>query len=229
VRGPSQSPVQLARDFVVNYVANADPIAETFLGDRQERHHVLHAGGNILGATFLLAAAGAFVAARRRDPWDKFLLYGVVVSLVPVSLTYGSMHMLRIVPYTAFLFALSIEGMIAAQKPLLVVAFIAALAQAAWLFHGWATESWKRETVFDCCVPPVLDAALAAHQLPIYVHGINMDPDVLWFAMLRGAGRNAFVFEQTPPPGAVGITNVHPCTGCRILAHDHLFFAYVGR
>jgi len=140
------------------------------------------------------------------------------------------MHILRSMPYVAFLFALSIAGMTTARRPLLAIACVLAMVQAAWFFSVWSARSGKRGASFDCCVPPALNVALAQHRLPIYVTGINLYPDVVWFGMLRGVDRSAFVrSDNTPPPGAIVITNLHPCFGCRVLSHDQLVFAYVSR
>ena len=228
VRSPTDTPLQLVEKFAENLARNADPIGETLMGDFQERHHVPHSGGNVLGATFILAVAGAFVALRRRDPWDKFVIYALFASLIPVSLTFGSMHILRAMPYFAFLTVLSIEGMMAARRPLLAIAFVLAIVQAAWFFHVWTRDSGRRATVFDCCVPPVLDVALAQHRFPIYLHEMIV-PEALWFATLRGVDRSHFVIDREPPPGAIAITNKLPCAGCRVLAHDQLFYTYVAR
>ena len=231
VRVASESTTQLAGSFVANYFVNFDPIGETVFGDYNPRHHVQGSGGNILAATFVLAVAGAIAAIRRRRPWDRFLLYGLAVSLVPVSLTYGPMHILRAMPYVVFLFALSITGMTEARRPLLAMAFLLAAAQAGWFFFVWSANSGTRGAAFDCCVPPVLDVALAQHRLPIYVTGINLYPDVVWFGTLRGVDRSAFVDSEhkTPPAGAIAITRVNSCVGCRVLAHDQVVFAYVQR
>jgi hypothetical protein len=224
----SSSPLREAGEVLGNYVGNADPIGESLSGDLNERHHVAGSGGNVLAATFVLAAGGLVSALRRRSPWDRFLVYGLGAGLVPASLTHGTMHMLRVMPYTMLLFPLAIEGMMMLKRPVIAAAFVLAAVQAAWFFYAWSTRSAERFTVYDCCVPRVLDVALAQHRFPIYVTRTRSDPDVLWFAMLRGVGREAFVFGPPPPPGAVAITTFAPCPGCRVLVHDQLFRAYVG-
>ena len=58
------------------------------LGDPNIRHHV-PVMGSILVATLILAIVGLDRVAhgRWRDPWTRFVVYGLLVSLVPASLT----------------------------------------------------------------------------------------------------------------------------------------------
>ena len=56
-------------------------------------------GGAILFATFILAMIGLLlIIARRRwrDPWWRFVLYGLAVSIVPGAITNEPFHELRL-------------------------------------------------------------------------------------------------------------------------------------
>jgi len=218
-----------AERFAVNYFRSVDPVGQSLLGDWNERHHVPGSGGNVLVMTFVLGAAGVIAALRRRTPWDKFMLFALVVAPIPVALTFDPLHSLRTVSYPLLLMVFSIDSLRSARKPLLLAAFILGIAQAGWFFTRFIEDSGKRGAVFDCCVPAVLDAALAQNQRPIYLRDQNAYVNVLWFAALRGVDRKTFIIDETPPPGAIVVTNGMACPGCRLLARDQLFSAYVKR
>ena len=73
------------------------------------RHHVEGSGGAILFATFILAMAGLLlvIARRWREPWWRFVLYGLAASIVPGAITDWPFHQLRLMGYAVFLLVLT--------------------------------------------------------------------------------------------------------------------------
>ena len=91
-------------------------------GDSHWPHHVEGSGGAILLATFILAMAGLLlvIARRWRDPWWRFVLYGLAVSIVPGAITDWPFHQARLMGYAVFLLVLTVpalEWMLAPADP----------------------------------------------------------------------------------------------------------------
>jgi hypothetical protein len=91
-------------------------------GDGHWPHHVEGSGGALLFATFILAMAGLLlvIARRLRDPWWRFVLYGLAVSIVPGAITDWPFHQPRLMAYAVFLLVLTIpalEWLLAPAEP----------------------------------------------------------------------------------------------------------------
>src|SRR5262245_12078225 len=82
-------------------------------GDPHWHHHVEGSGGAMLFATFVLAMAGLLlvIARRWRDPWWRFVLYGLAVSIVPGAITDWPFHELRLMGYAVFLLVLTVPAL----------------------------------------------------------------------------------------------------------------------
>lgn len=95
-------------------------------GDANPRHHVPGATGSMLAAPFILALIGLLivVAHRWRDPWWRFIIFGVMASVIPGALTADPFHTGRLIAYPIFLLVLTIPALqwllgkdIAGEKP----------------------------------------------------------------------------------------------------------------
>jgi hypothetical protein len=82
-------------------------------GDGHWQHHVEGSGGAIFFATFVLAMAGLLlvIARRWRDPWWRFMLYGLAASIVPGAITDWPFHEPRLMGYVVFLLVLTIPAL----------------------------------------------------------------------------------------------------------------------
>ena len=114
-------PSQLA-EFVRCYLQDQSLTPLLLTGDGHWRHHVEDSGGAMLFATFILAAAGLLlvIAHRWREPWWRFVLYGLAVSIVPGALTDWPFHELRLMGYAVFLLVLTVpalEWLLAPAEP----------------------------------------------------------------------------------------------------------------
>jgi hypothetical protein len=67
----------------------------------------------MLFATFILAMAGLLlvIARRRREPWWRFVLYGLAVSIVPGAITDWPFHEPRLMGYAVLLLVLTVPAL----------------------------------------------------------------------------------------------------------------------
>src|SRR6185436_14751756 len=114
-------PSQVA-EFVRCYLQDQSLTPLLMTGDPHWPHHVEGSGGAMLFATFILAMSGLLVvlARRWRDPWWRFVLYGLAVSIVPGAITDWPFHELRLMGYAVFLLVLTVpalEWLLASVEP----------------------------------------------------------------------------------------------------------------
>jgi len=104
---------EIASEFVRRYLEDQSLYALLMTGDYHPRHHVQGSGGAILFATFILAMIGLLLVCTRgwRDPWWRFVLYGLAVSIVPGALTNEPFHQLRLLAYPVFLLLLTVPAL----------------------------------------------------------------------------------------------------------------------
>src|SRR5215475_8606099 len=116
-----EMPAQIA-EFVRCYLQDQSLTPLLMTGDPHWHHHVEGSGGAILFATFILAMAGLLlvVARRWRDPWWRFVLYGLAASIVPGAITDWPFHELRLMGCAVFLLVLTVpalEWLFAVEQP----------------------------------------------------------------------------------------------------------------
>ena len=100
-------------EFVRCYLQDQSLTPLLITGDSHGRHHVQGSGGAILFATFILAmiGLGLIVTRRWREPWWRFVLYGLAASLVPGAITDWPFHELRLAGYAVFLLVLTVPAL----------------------------------------------------------------------------------------------------------------------
>ena len=100
-------------EFVRRYLEDQSLTTLLMMGDYHERHHVQGSGGAIFFATFILAMIGLLLVFARgwRDPWWRFVVYGLAVSIVPGAITNEPFHQLRLMGYAVFLLVLTIPAL----------------------------------------------------------------------------------------------------------------------
>jgi hypothetical protein len=105
-------PFQFA-EFVRCYLQDQSLTPLLLTGDGHWHHHVEGSGGAMLFATFILAMAGLLlvIARRWRDPWWRFVLYGLAVSIVPGAITDWPVHEVRLMGYAVFLLVLTVPAL----------------------------------------------------------------------------------------------------------------------
>ena len=243
--GPQNTFTENALSFLKHLVVNLNPWRLLVTGDPnyyQMAH--LHGAELMLTGTILLSATGAWLVVRsgRPGPWWAFVLYGLVASIVPASLTQETFHMLHLAPVPVFLLILSapaIDWLLVGKKrrrAVLIVVALLTLAQGAIFQRRYAASanSARRLHSFDADYSRViLSAALANGRRPIYLsdtYGIPGYIQAYWYATLQGVPLSAFVhlrLEDAPPPGAVVITTKEICVECSILAESPPYTLYI--
>jgi hypothetical protein len=153
-----------------NYIRDIDPVHWVYAGSSKPYIDVTEVG-EILGATLVLAALGAFVIVRRR-PIDRFWLFvliGYLLSPVPASLTVDRYDDLRLSAMPAFLALLTIPGLalVLRFRPLakrLALAAVAVATLGQWSYfvqvYSHNGES-NRHVLFESDVPALLKTAFA--------------------------------------------------------------------
>lgn len=101
---PERSWLNIIAHFVYYYARNLNPYQWLAHGDPNTRHHV-PGMGSLLLPTVVLAVIGAVLLLRngRRNPWNRYVLYGFAVSPIPASLAWGAQHTLRLIAAPVFM------------------------------------------------------------------------------------------------------------------------------
>ena len=106
---PDKKIWEIAAEFIKNYAENVSLRRLLFIGDPNLRHHITDTGP-ILAAALIMAVAGILMIAvrHRSNSWWRFILFGLIVSVVPASLTRDPFHMLRLIAFPVFLLILMV-------------------------------------------------------------------------------------------------------------------------
>lgn len=210
-------------EFIRRYLEDQSVTGLLQTGHPLPRHHVVEAGGVFFFATFFLAMVGLLIVVLRhlREPWWRFTLYGLAVSIVPGAITYEPFHALRLLALPVFLLLLTVpalewllategkEGPSSAQQVrtlsfisppvrLAVLSVVLALTifEAARFQGIYRRYGPERGVFFDAPYKAAFDAAVAQPQRPIYLRDGFYGPsyiDGLWYATIEGRPRSEFV------------------------------------
>jgi 4-amino-4-deoxy-L-arabinose transferase-like glycosyltransferase len=244
---PQSSYLEIAWEFVKHYFGNLDPRRLLVTGD-PGMYQVAHVQGTpaVLVATLILVVAGAcFVARRHRnDAWWRFVVYGMLASIVPASLTTDYFHMLRLAALPVFLLVLTVPAFAwlceesvrrSARRAALLILLALTLLQGAlfqWQYHASERDALRRH-LFDADYPQkIFDAALASGTRPVYLADAMTTPYIqaYWYATLKGVPLSEFVRlapDESPPAGALVISTEESCTHKHVLAQTAPYTLYV--
>ncbi len=229
--------------FLGHYFRSFNPWDWLLAGDPEPRHHLMTMG-SLLFATAALAYGGLvlfFTQRLWREPWWRFVVYGMLVSPVPTALTIDRFHTLRLIALPIFLLLLTAPAIAwllersVARRAILAALILATLGQGAlfqWQFHAAAGQRWHS---FDTFYPEVFAVATAQPQRPIYLmdaHGAPGYIHAYWYGLPRGLKKSDFVRiekGERPSAGALVISCELPCQDCDLLIERASFRAYVAR
>jgi 4-amino-4-deoxy-L-arabinose transferase-like glycosyltransferase len=213
-----------ACEFVRRYLEDQSLTGLLQTGHPHPRHHVIEAGGVFFFATFVLAMIGLLlvVIRHRRDPWWRFVLYGLAVSIVPGAITYEPFHALRLLAFPVFLSLLTVPALEWLLTPdeqkqevrgetqaslsgfprsvrLGILIFLLSLTtvEAIRFQIIFRREGPKRGIFFDAPYKEVYDAAVAQPSRPIYLIDGYFGPasmHAFWCATVEGRPRSEFVY-----------------------------------
>jgi len=235
-------------EFAKHYAAGLNPWTILVRGENNVRDHI--AGmGPLLISTFVFAIAGLVVAIKRlrNDRWWNFIVYALIVSIVPAALTENYFPQLRLVVLPLLLHVLMVPGLQlftaaggsrtgTARRAWLIpaIAIIVLLAQGAYfqyLFHRYSPERWY---FMDArYAQKILEPAVALNRRLMYLYDPAGHPgyiQALWHGTLRGLTAPDFIRTSTlesVPPGSVVISTQRTCANCRLIARSLNYIVYV--
>lgn len=236
---PGMSLVDIASTFLNHALANVDPRTMLLLGDPNIRHHV-PGMGSVLAGTVILALIGfdRVLHGGWRDPWTRYVIYGLLVALVPASLTIDDFHTLRLIAVPVFgllmagLGAHWLDRASTAHRVVLAGLVVLTVAQAVVFQFLFWRDGPDRGYAFDAAAPEVFDVAVATGASPIYLRDRGDLPgyiEAYWYGALRGMDRSSFVrlaSDEVPPPGAIVFGTDKACGACEVLAEAGDYIAY---
>ena len=99
--------------FITRYFQDLSFARLLTTGDINPRHHVPGATGSLLAAPFILALMGVVIIfwRHRLDPWWRFIIFGLLVAVVPGALTVDAFHTGRMIACPIFLLVLTIPAL----------------------------------------------------------------------------------------------------------------------
>jgi hypothetical protein len=240
------------REFAGHYLNNFSLWKMLVTGESNLRDHVPGMGGVLLPTMILMVMGLWFIARKqRRNPWWRFIVYGLLVSAIPASLTVTEFPALRLIAVPIFLVMLTVpalmwlnesnEGATAKRMSLpykraLLAAFIGlTIVQGLlfqWHFHR---DALQRGYLFDSHYPQVFAAAMAEGKLPVYLRerpGGSGYIQAYWYATLSGMNAPQILrqsSDQTPPPETVVISTEEDCVDCRLVVRSINYLVYITR
>jgi 4-amino-4-deoxy-L-arabinose transferase-like glycosyltransferase len=233
-----------AWEFVKHYFGNLNPWRLLVTGDPNvEQIAHIYGAPLLLAATGILAAIGLFLIVRqqRNEAWWRFVLFCLLVSIVPASLTKEYVHMLRLAPLAVFVLVVTIPAVTWLQmksgrhRAVLAVLILLMFVQGAvffWKFEASA-RSPKRMRQFDNGYPTqILERALNNTQRPIYLADALAIPGYIqayWYATLRGVQISQFIRlapNALAPVGALVISTEERCLRCEVIATSEFYLLY---
>ena len=232
-------------EFVKHYFGNLNPWRLLVTGD-PNLEQIAHIYGSplLLAATGILAAGGLLLLLRqhRSDAWWRLVLFCLIVSPVPASLTNEYVHMLRLSPVPVLVIVLTIPAiqwlweMSKQRRVAILVLVLLIIAQGAvflWKFEA-AASSPNRLRQFDNGYPQeIFGRALGNAERPIYLADALAIPGYIqayWYATLRGVPLGEFkrlAPDESPPVGALVISTEENCPRCQIINTSHFYTLYV--
>lgn len=231
------------KEFGRHYLANVNPWRWLFTGETNIRDHV-EGTASLLAGSVVIAILGVVLILRnhRCDRWWQFVLYCLVVSPIPASLTSNPFPQLRLIAFPIFLLFLmvpAIEWLTRSNPPrtnITILGAVILLIAGQGLFfqrryHQQAPSLWY---VFDARFPrKVLAPALASGQRPVYLldePGKSGYIQPLWYGALAHLDPRTFVhlpWGKAAPAGAVILSTEEKCRDCRLIARALNYIVYM--
>ena len=223
--------------FIWHYLNNINPWRMLATGD-PATYQIDSTFGTapVLLVTFILAvvSVGFLIKQNRLSVWWVFVIYGLLVSPVPASLTREYFHILRLSPLPVFLIMLTAPAFqsLAQERTRLKWALIALVvmvmcAQGVYfqIINDRRGREQFRMNMFDADYPStILPTALAASEsTPIYIKDTPAIPGYIqakWYARLEHLPPDKLVVlspNGTAPEGTVVISTETTCDGCEVL------------
>ncbi|MFZ1701841.1 MAG: 6-bladed beta-propeller [Pyrinomonadaceae bacterium] len=236
---------QIFSEFLGHYWANIYPTTLLVVGDLNPRHHIPGAVP-FFAATALLALIGILVFCSRnwRDQWWRFVIFGLIVSVIPASLTKNDFHMLRLSPFPVFLIVLAIPAIawLATDRESKTssnlsrwlrlsagaVLLISVVIQAWSFFSRFNEVGPTRLGYFDSNYASAFAAAIERPERPIYLTD-QYYYQAFWQAIVQGVDRSNFARLEPmkrPPANSLVLSGEERCSDCEMIFKDIPFVVY---
>src|ERR1041385_1543530 len=223
--------------FVQHYIGNLNPWRMLATGDPATFQIDSTFGtAPVLLITFILAVTSVWLLIRQRrfSVWWVFVIYGLMVSVVPASLTREYFHILRLSPIPVFLIVLTIPAcewlaQLKARNRRMLIAFALILSCAQAGYFQVVNDRRGRENVrlnmFDADYPTkLLPTALAASEsTPIYIKDTPAIPGYIqarWYGRLKELPPDKIIVLPPgvdAPESAIVISTEPTCDACEVL------------
>jgi hypothetical protein len=209
----------------VNYLQDLQVWHYVVSGDVKPYAHTPGAGALLLASLLLSVAGLALVVARlRADPFWRYALAALALSLVPAAFTIDRFHAVRLAPFAVMLVVVAIPAVEALRDAAVrdrgarvLAGALAALAvlQFAHFVENYATEGPGRTGRFEAGIPVLLDRAWA-NGGTVYVDYDDLEPLGLarWHALAGGIEQARvvrLVDGGIPPTGAIAFGRTQEC------------------
>src|SRR2546425_10388187 len=184
--------------FITRYFQDLSFARLLMTGDINPRHHMPGATGSLLAAPFILALMGVVIIfwRHRRDPWWRFIIFGLLAAIVPGALTVDAFHTGRMIACPVFLLVLTIPALewliqnggekaqpdeipaagmakstkgVSPRRAILITLLLATIMQAAYFQTVFWRDGPKRVVSLDATYKDVYDVAVAMPSRPIYL------------------------------------------------------------
>jgi 4-amino-4-deoxy-L-arabinose transferase-like glycosyltransferase len=223
--------------FIQHYLNNINPWRMLVSGDPASYQiDSTYGSAPILLVTFIFAVMSVCLLIRQKrfSVWWIFVIYGLIVSAVPASLTREYFHILRLSPLPVFLIVLTIpafewlmQNQTRMKQALIAFAVVLICGQAIYfqVINDRRGREPFRANMFDADYPTsILPKALAASDSsPIYIKDTPAIPGYIqarWYATLEHLPVDKLVI--VPPNGAapdraIVISTEANCDRCEVL------------
>lgn len=232
-----------------HYIHNISPWRILVTGDAATYQVASTYGtGPVLIVTFVLAALslGLLLTNKSLHGWWAFVIYALLVSVLPASLTRDDFHLLRLSAVPVFLILLTVPTLVwltdkqtGLRRGLIVLVIILTLAQTVYFqfVHQQRGPEGARANIFDADYhSTIMPAAIAASGSgPIYLQDAPAIPgyiQALWYATLDHVPleKLTIVPDHTDlPEGAVVISTNPTCTRCEVLFERSPYCVYIAK
>jgi hypothetical protein len=209
----------------VNYIQDLQLWHYVVSGDVKPYAHTPGSGALLAGSLVLSLAGLVLVLARHRsDPFWRFALAGIVVSLVPAASTIDRFHAVRLAPFAVMLVVVAIPAVEALReamaraiwaRALAVTLVVLASLQFAFFVHNFTTNGPLRTGRFEADIPRLLERAWA-NGGTVYIDYDDREPLTLarWYALTRSLDQSHVVRLPDggiPPTGTIAFGRTQEC------------------
>lgn len=242
---PQSTPTQIASEFIKHFFLNINPWRLLITGDLYQVIHIPSLGSLLIAPALVIAGGAALVLRRHRnDPWWRFILYGVIASILPASLTRDEFPSLRLIALPVFLLILSVPAFVwllegsarpRTRRVIFAIVLVATVVQGTifqWQFQRTFRSSSARLSVFDAGYPELLTLASALGKPIVLIDRPDMPGYIqaYWYGTLRGLGTSQFARlpsgSHAPPDSAV-ITTEETLPNGRIIGRSGPYTVYI--